>query len=54
MSAPSHSMRPPVGASIRHTHLIVVDFPMPLRPMRATTSPSATSSEAPNSACEAP
>ena len=40
--------------NMRHITLIVVDFPMPLRPMRATTSPSEISRLISNRACEAP
>ena len=53
-SWPSNRSSPLEAASIPQIVLMVVDLPMPLRPISATTSPSPISRLTPNSACAGP
>ena len=54
IAAPPNSMAPLRGRFNPQIERIVVVLPMPLRPISATTSPSATSRSTPNSAWLAP
>src|SRR5581483_1848335 len=53
-SRPSNRIWPLSKACVPATHLISVDFPAPLSPTRAMTSPGRTSKSTPFSACTEP
>src|SRR5437899_9006857 len=53
-SPPSNRMSPLSGECVPATHLTSVDFPAPLSPTRAMTSPRRTSKSTSDSACTEP